>query len=64
MLIAKINDNCILGIDFLKLFNLQNIFDPIFLNLFAENDANFDCYRIEHVVTVKFNAFFEENSCY
>jgi len=52
MLIVKINNDCILVIDFLKLFNLQNIFDFIFLNSFAENNANFDYYRIEHVVTV------------
>jgi len=44
MLIAKINDDCILEIDFFKLFHMQNIFDPkyLFLNSFAENDANFD----------------------
>jgi len=42
----------ILGVDFLKLFKMQNIFDPIFFNSFAENDANFNCYRIEHVATI------------
>ncbi|KYQ55565.1 hypothetical protein ALC60_05628 [Trachymyrmex zeteki] len=40
MLIAKINDDCILEVDFLKLFNLQNTFDSIFLNSFAEKDAS------------------------
>jgi len=30
MLVANINDNCILGIDFLKKIHLKNIFKPIF----------------------------------
>ena len=62
MLITKINDDYILGVDFLKLFNLQNIF-TIFLNLFVENNANFD-YCIEHVVMVPSSlmSLFEKNS--
>jgi len=38
MLLAEINNNCILGVD---LFNLQNIFYYIFLELFSDIDIDF-----------------------
>jgi len=48
MLIAEINDNCILGVDFLKLLGLQKIFDFIFFNSITKSNVEFNCSCIEH----------------
>ncbi|KYN14878.1 hypothetical protein ALC57_12906 [Trachymyrmex cornetzi] len=45
MLVAQIDDDCILGVNFLKLLNLQNIFDPIFLKP-TEMAIDLKCSRI------------------
>ena len=47
MSIAEINDNCILGVDFGKLLNLQNIFDCIFLE--SVSDIDFKCVHVESI---------------
>ena len=49
MLLAEINNNCILGVDFLKLLNLQNIFYYIFLELFSDIDIDFKGARVESI---------------
>ena len=53
MLIAEINDNCILGVDFLKLLNLQNIFDYIFLGSISDIDTDFKCTRVESITVAR-----------
>jgi len=50
MLIAEINDDCILGVDFFKLLNLQNIFDCIFLESVSVCiDTDFKCARVKNI---------------
>jgi len=55
MLIAEININCILGVDFLRLFGLQKIFDFTFLNSITESNVEFNCSRIKSVTTFPSN---------
>ena len=67
MLIAEINDNnCILGVDFLKLLGLQKIFDFIFLNSITKSNVEFNCSRIESITTILSNltSLFEGSSQY
>ena len=49
MLIAEINNNCIFSVNFLKLLNLQNIFDCIFLGSVFDIDTDFKCARVENI---------------
>ncbi|KYN50245.1 hypothetical protein ALC62_05961, partial [Cyphomyrmex costatus] len=51
MLVAEINDDCILGVDFLRFFNLQNVFDAMFFNTVSEFDTIAKCSRIENIVS-------------
>jgi len=52
MLIAEINNDCILGVDFLKLFYLQNIFDSIFLSTISEISTIVKCFRVENITAI------------
>jgi len=47
--VAKINDDCLLGADFLKIINLENVFDSAFGKMKLENETNFKYYRIEEI---------------
>jgi len=55
----EINDNCILGIDFLKKIHLENIFKPIFTE---QKEIKYN--RLESFLDVPSNLkyLFEENS--
>jgi len=44
--VAKIDDNCSLGADFLKRINLENVFDS-FLNFNSGKEEVFNCSRVE-----------------
>lgn len=52
MLIAEINNDCILGVDFLKLFYLQNVFDSIFLSTISEISTIVKCFRVENITAI------------
>ena len=64
--VAKIDDNCLLGVDFLKKLNLENVFDS-FLNSSSEKVEKevFNCSRIvapsEKVPSILKNLY--EKSC-
>ncbi|KYN09428.1 hypothetical protein ALC57_18460, partial [Trachymyrmex cornetzi] len=52
MLVAKINDDCILDIDFLEKLNLGNIFESIFnsqkeTSLYIEEKNDVQCFRVK-----------------
>ncbi|KYQ47391.1 hypothetical protein ALC60_13593 [Trachymyrmex zeteki] len=68
MFIAEIDDDCILGVDFLKLIDLHNVFDPIFLEQISDTDTAFKCSRVESVSPVRVPSnlapFFESSSQY
>ncbi|KYM95033.1 hypothetical protein ALC62_14334 [Cyphomyrmex costatus] len=51
ILVAEINDDCILGVNFLRFFNLQNVFDTMFFNTVSEFDTVTKCSRIENIVS-------------
>jgi len=59
MLVANINDNCILGVDFLKKIHLENVFKTIF-----SEHKEIQCGRLESFFEVPSNLkyLFEENS--
>jgi len=59
MLVANINDNCILGVDFLKKIHLENIFETIF-----SEQKEIQCGRLESLSEVPSNLkyLFEESS--
>jgi len=46
MLVAKINDECILGVDFLEKFNLGNIFESVFDSRKEQRKTMFS-FRVE-----------------
>jgi len=50
MLLAEINNNCILDVD---LLNLQNIFYYIFLELFSDIDIDFKGARVESIAVAR-----------
>ncbi|KYN50258.1 hypothetical protein ALC62_07031 [Cyphomyrmex costatus] len=54
MLVAEMDDDCILRVDFLKLFNLQNVFDSVFLN--SEGAVGGKCSRIESFAFTNFSS--------
>jgi len=49
LFIAEINDDCLLGVDFLKIVNLENVFDSVFGKIKLENKENLKCCRIEEI---------------
>jgi len=59
MLVANINDNCILGVDFLKKIHLENVFKTIF-----SEQKEIQCGRLESSFEVPSNLkyLFEESS--
>jgi len=59
MLVANINDSCILGVDFLKKIHLENIFKTIF-----SEQKKIQCGRLEGFLEVPLNlkCLFEERS--
>lgn len=46
--VADIEEDCLLGIDFLSLVNLENIFEPIFGDSSSESKEGFVCSRIKN----------------
>jgi hypothetical protein len=46
MMVAEINDDCLLGADFLKKLNLDNVFESAFGNI-NKNILDIDCARVE-----------------
>ncbi|KYN11577.1 hypothetical protein ALC57_16269 [Trachymyrmex cornetzi] len=66
MLAAKINDDCILGVDFLEKINLGNIFESIFHGQKEMVKNNIQCYRVEESFNIPSNlrSLFEKNSKY
>ncbi|KYN21995.1 hypothetical protein ALC57_05619 [Trachymyrmex cornetzi] len=64
MLVAKINDDCILGIDFLEKINLGNIFESIFHGQKELVKNNIQCYRVEESFNIPSNlrSLFEKDS--
>jgi len=59
MLVAEINDNCILGVDFLKKIHLENIFETIF-----SKQKEVQCGHLESIFEVPSNLknLFKESS--
>jgi len=59
MLVAEINDNCILGVDFLKKIHLENIFETIF-----SKQKEIQCGHLESIFEVPSNLenLFKESS--
>jgi len=64
MFVAKINDDCLLGADFLRRIGLQNIFDREFNESGLSEKEIFNCSRIEDSPTVSsiLKELFENNS--
>ena len=66
MLIAKVNNDCILGIDFLEKINLGNIFESIFHNQKEIVKDDVQCCRVEESFNIPSNlrSLFEKDSKY
>lgn len=47
MLVASINDECLLGVDFLRIVNLENVFESAFIFPEINAEKNLSCSRIE-----------------
>jgi len=47
MLMAKFNDEYILGVDFLEKFNLENIFESVFDSLKRIKKNDIQCFRVD-----------------
>jgi len=64
MFVAKINDDCLLGADFLRRIGLQNIFDREFNESGLSEKEIFNCSRIEDspIVPSILKELFENNS--
>jgi len=58
-MLADINDNCILGVDFFKKIHLENIFKPIFCE-----QKEIHCCRLESFfdISTDLNCLFKESS--
>jgi len=47
MLMAKFNDEYILGVDFLEKFNLENTFESVFDSLKRIKKNDIQCFRVD-----------------
>ncbi|KMQ86077.1 krab-a domain-containing protein [Lasius niger] len=65
MLVTDINDDCLLGIDFFRVLNLEKVLDPVLGILGQKEFQIFTCSRLENLeekVPQILNELFEENS--
>jgi len=49
LFVAEINDDCLLGVGFLKMINLENVFDSAFGKMKLEIETNFTYCRIKEI---------------
>lgn len=65
MFVAEIVDDCLLGVNFLKIVNLENIFESVFENSVFRKKRDFDCSRVidsSKKVSVVLKKLFEKES--
>jgi len=64
-MIAKINDDCILGVDFFEKINFGNIFESIFQKEIVIEKDDIQCCRVEEFfIPSNLRSLFEKDSKY